>query len=75
MTEPDETLLSFEEFRARVGAAQHRTRAALLALHLRPIRLDADRRQLRYRAAWIAPVRTWLHDHDCDGDSGHPDDH
>lgn len=77
----DETLLTFDQFRARVGAAQHRTRAALLALRLQPVRLDSDRRQLRYRAQWIAPVQQWLRDHDpSDGPSdeysdGPSDDH
>lgn len=72
MAEAHEELLTFDEFRARVGAAQHRTRAALLALRLQPIRLEADRRQLRYPAPWVVPVREWLRDHDYP--SGHDDD-
>ena len=76
MDEADETLLSFEAFRARVGAAQHRTRAALLALRLSPIRLESDRRQLRYRAEWVAPVRRWLRERNGAGagDEGAGDD-
>lgn len=53
-------LLPFDEFRARVGASETRTRAALLALRLRPIPLEADRRQLRYRAEWAEQVRQFL---------------
>lgn len=63
MPEAQGELLTFDEFRARVGAAHNRTRAALLALRLRPVALEADRRQLRYRAEWVAQVQQWLREY------------
>jgi hypothetical protein len=56
----DEGLLSFEEFRQRVGVAEYTVRRALRELGLRPIPLLRDMRQTGYKEEWVAQVRQWI---------------
>lgn len=60
MATSDEDLLSFEEFRQRVGAAEYTVRRALRELGLRPIPLLHDMRQTGYKLEWVAQVRQWI---------------
>ena len=57
-----EELLSFDEFRRRVGASEQRTRTALFALELRALRLAGDARKSGYPVAWVEQVKKWLED-------------
>lgn len=61
LAEEQGNLLTFGEFKARVGAGAVRTRAALGVLNYQPLRLLADLRHTRYSALWVHPVREWLH--------------
>jgi hypothetical protein len=60
MANNDEELLSFEEFRQRVGAAEYTVRRALRELGIRPIPLLRDMRQTGYKLEWVAQVRQWI---------------
>jgi len=57
-----EELLSFDEFRRRVGASEQRTRAALFALDMRALRLAGDARKSGYPAIWVEQVKKWIED-------------
>lgn len=59
-TEAQGELLTFGEFRARVGVSETRVRTALRVLDYQPILLRTDLRHTRYRASWVHPAREWL---------------
>lgn len=53
-------LLKFSEFCEAVGKKEHRVRAALFALDLRPIRSREDERMTWYRPEWIEQIKNWI---------------
>jgi len=63
MAEPDSGLLSFEEFKEQIGAAESAIRRATRELGIRPIPLLADMRRSGYKPEWVETVRQWLLEH------------
>ena len=59
----DENLLTFEEFSAKVGAADSAVRRAIRELRLKPIQLFADLRRTGYKPEWVKEVQDWIQDH------------
>jgi hypothetical protein len=60
MPELDSGLLSFDEFRDQVGAAESAVRRALREMGLKPIPLFSDMRRTGYKPEWVAEVRQWI---------------
>ncbi len=60
MSNPEEDLVDFDEFRRLVGAAEPTVRKALKALNVEPMPLLSDRRKLRYPVSEVERVREWI---------------
>jgi hypothetical protein len=60
MNDPQDELLSFEEFRARTGYSAQKVRSALMALQLSPVTRPGDMRRLFYVGGWVRPIQDFL---------------
>jgi hypothetical protein len=63
MPDADQELLTFEEFREKIGAAEHAVRRAIREMKLRPIPLLKDMRRTGYKQEWVEEVKQWLLEH------------
>jgi len=60
MTQHEDNLLTFDEFRSAVGAAEYAVRRAIKELDIHPIPRLSDMRYTGYKLEWVDMVRNWL---------------